>query len=278
MKSRKNRPIKIGIVTAPMPVAQLGKAESYLERDYIDWVELSGANAVVIPYNTENLAAFLTRVHGVVLVGGAIENRLTHDHRQYATLIDAVRRVFEHAVAENDQRNYFPVWGTCLGFYLLAMMGEHVKSGFFRRDRIQPEHKFRQAPLVFTGKSRLRAFFPRALQAHMARAPAATHKHEYGFDMRSPHERRMLKYLNVASTDVSDGGNEFMNMFEYKNYPFYGSQWHPEKPMGNVAVAVSLRLSEFLKSECAKNKRAVPLWGASFQTHSFKSTETVLIK
>lgn len=278
MKSLKLRPVKIGILTAPMPIGHRVRAESYLDRDYVDWVEMSGANAVIIPYNTPKLSAFLKRVHGVVLVGGAIENCATHDARQYATLISAVQRTFEYAVSENKQNHHFTLWGTCLGFYLLAMMGEHLKSGFFRRDHIQPEHKYEQGPLVFTGKSRLRALFPRALQAKIARAPVATHMHTYGFEVTAPHVLRMMDYLTVVSTDASDTGGEFVNMFEYTKFPFYGTQWHPEKPKGELALTVSLNLSEFLKSECAKNTRIVPLWGSSFHTHKFKTKDSVLLK
>jgi len=272
MKSRRERPIKIGILTAPMPAPHLDRAQSYLDRDYVAWVELSGANAVIIPYNTPDLKEFLNRVHGVVLVGGAVENRATHDRRQYAVLVSAVTRIFRYAMS----CRYFPVWGTCLGFDMLAMMGENLKSNLFKR--VQPEHKFSNVPLVFTGKSRIRAQFSPAMQARMAREPVATHMHEFGFDMASPHLKHLLKYLTVVSTDSSDTGGKFLNIFEYKRYPFYGSQWHPEKPKGELAEAVSFILSHFLKKECAKNKQRVPLWGKTFRSVKFKHPETVLLK
>ncbi len=273
MKSRKRRPIKIGVLTAPMPISKLDRAESYLDRDYVEWIEMSGANAVVIPYNTPNLGAYLDRVHGVVLVGGAIEDCRTHNPRQYKTLVAAVRRIYAFALSQR----YFPVWGTCLGFDLLAMMGEHLHTNFFRKDHMQHELKFSQAPVTFTGPSRLRSAFPLALQRQMARAPVATHLHRFGMDPETAHVKNM-RYLTVASVDTSDEGTPFVNMFEYKRYPFYGSQWHPEKPKGELAAQVSLKLSEFFKKECAKNKHAVPLWGRTFQTQPFKTQESVLIK
>ena len=273
MKSRKRRPIKIGILTAPMPMAQLDRAESYLDRDYVAWIEMSGANAVVIPYNTPTLGAYLARVHGVVLVGGAIENCATHNPRQYKTLVEAVRRIYAFGMSQR----YFPIWGTCLGFDLLAMMGMHLHTNFFRKDHMQKEPKFSRAPIAFTGKSRLRAAFPLALQKQMARNPVATHMHRFGMDPQSDHVKGM-RYLTIASVDTSDAGSPFVNMFEYKKFPFYGSQWHPEKPKSELAEAVSLKLSEFFKKECAKNKHAVPLWGRTFQTQPFKTQESVLIK
>jgi hypothetical protein len=33
---------------------------------------------------------------------------------------DAARQLYNHAVLKNSQGDYFPVWGTCLGFELLT--------------------------------------------------------------------------------------------------------------------------------------------------------------
>lgn len=278
MKTRRQRAVKIGMLTAPMPNAGIDRAQSYIDRDYEAWVEMSGANAVIIPYNTPDLDSYLKRVHGIILVGGAIENRATHDARQYNQLVGAIKRIFNFAVSENQKGRHFVVWGTCLGFDFLAMMGEHLRTNFFREDHIQPAHKFRSAPLVFTGPSRIRAQFSREMREKMAREPVATHMHEFGFDLASPHVQRLLKHLKVVSVDSSDGGTRFINIFEYKKYPFYGSQWHPEKPKGELAVQVSTVLSHFLKKECAKNKARVPLWGKTFGSKPFKSKESVLVK
>jgi len=72
--------VRIGIVSAPMPLKQLNRAESYLDKSYINWIEMSGANAVVIPYNTDSLATYMSTVHGVLWVGGGIENLKTHSN------------------------------------------------------------------------------------------------------------------------------------------------------------------------------------------------------
>jgi gamma-glutamyl hydrolase len=268
--------VSIGIVTAPMPKTHLNRAESYLDKAYVSWVEMSGANAVLIPYNTDSIATYLSMVHGVVWVGGAIENHNTHSIDQYKTLMRVFSDIFEHAVRENDRGNYFPLWGTCLGFDLLAMMGEHMKDGFF--NRIQHANKFRLGPLTFTGKSKLRSGVPVALQKKIAVTPVVHHIHEYGFELNHAHTKKIQKYLKVVSIDYADNGVEFMNMFEYRNYPFYGCQWHPEQPLTDLGVELSRTLSVFLKKECAKNNSITPTWSKVSTSKTFKSKFTVLLK
>ena len=274
--TRRNKKVNIGIITSPMPSKRINQASSYLDKVYVYWVEMSGANAVIIPYNTDKLPEYLKAVHGVVLVGGGISNVNTHSDKQYKDLIHVVRRIFEHAVHENDRGTYFPLWGTCLGFELLAMMPEHIDHAYFKR--LQLEYKFRLGTVTFAGPSRLRNAFPKALQEKVAHTPTVNHLHKYGFNIQAPHTVKLRRYLDIVSVDRADDGTEFMNMFEYKNYPFYGSQWHPEKPLTDLGVDFSYTLSLFLKKECAHNKTAPPRWSKIFDPVPLDSRFTVLLR
>jgi gamma-glutamyl hydrolase len=263
--------VRIGIFSAPMPTAQLAKAESYLQRDYIQWVEMSGALPVIIPYNTQFLDEYLNSVNGVVWIGGAIENAETHDPEQYHTLQKVYEHTFQHATRETRRGNYYPIWGTCLGFDFLALMGQHSHS----LGRMPHIHKTQSGTLRFQGASRLRRVFPRELQRKMAREPVTRQLHARGYDPASPHTLRMHNYLKVISLDRSDESpRQFVNAFEYKHFPFYGTQWHPEKPMSDLSRNVAQRLSCFLKKECAKNRNR-STWTPP--TGKIRSTESVLV-
>ena len=39
-----------------------------------------------------------------------------------------------------------------------------------------------------------------------------------------------LVYLQAKSSDACRNGSEYISTIEAKNYPFFGTQWHPEKP------------------------------------------------
>jgi gamma-glutamyl hydrolase len=237
---------------------------------------MSGANAVVIPYNSPLLHIYLSTVHGVLWVGGGIENLKTHSEEQYKIFTQMLRSIYEHAVRENDRGTYFPIWGTCLGFDLLAMMPEKINDGYFTR--IQHADKFRLGPLIFNGPSRIRSAIPIILQKKIAKASVVQHLHEYGFDITLPHTKKLKKHLNIVSVDQADNGVRFMNMFEYKKYPFYGCQWHPEKPLTDLGVELSYTLSLFFKRECARNNSIIPRWSKVSQSGTLKSKYTVLLK
>ena len=276
MKTQKNKRIQIGIVTAPMPNSHLTRAPSYLDKDYITWVEMSGANALLIPYNTASIEHYLDLVQGIVWVGGAIENTKTHSNQQYKTLIAIFKKIFSYAVKENDKGNYFPLWGTCLGFELLAMMGENYKDGYFTH--LQHAEKYELGPLMFVGKSKIRQAVPVKLQEKIAVSPVVNHIHNYGFDLKNPHTKTMKEYLKIVSVDIAENGVKFMNMFEYKKYPFYGCQWHPEKPLTHLGVELSHTLSLFLKRECSKNKTFIPKWSKITTSGHFNSKFGILLK
>jgi gamma-glutamyl hydrolase len=263
--------VKIGIFSAPMPVHYLSKAESYLQRDYLDWVEMSGAVPVIIPYNTQYLVEYLNTVNGVMWVGGAIENEETHSQTQYVTLRKAYEHAFKYAIQENQNGNYYPIWGTCLGFDFLALMGQknHELS------QMSKIHKTRAGTLRFKGDSRLRRVFSKTMQQRFAKEPVTRQLHSNGFNPESNQTIHMHPYLKIISVDTSDRSpQKFVNAFEYKHFPFYGTQWHPEKPVSPLSQQVALRLSKFFKKECAKNRNRTN-WTPS--TGQIKSAETVLI-
>ena len=268
--------INIGIVSAPMPLKHLNQAPSYLDKAYVSWVQMSGATAIIIPYNSPLLNVYLSTVHGVVWVGGGIEDIKTHSKEQYETFIKTLRNIFEHAVRENDRGNYFPLWGTCLGFELLAMMNEHIDHDYFKR--IQHADKFRLGPLTFNTPSRLRSGIPKMLQKKIRQSAVVQHIHDYGFDLTSAHTKKLKKHLNIVSVDKADNGIEFINMFEYKKYPFYGCQWHPEKPLTDLGVELSYTLSMFFKKECARNNSILPHWSKISQSGTLNSKYSVLVK
>ena len=248
--TRKYRPIRIGIFSAPMPHKHINKAQSYLHRDYIAWIEMSGAIPVIIPYNTPDLTKYLNSINGVVWVGGDIENKKMHTPTQYKTLLSAYEHTFKHATNETLRGNYYPIWGTCLGFDFLAMMGNH--SGL---PHMQQIHKTTPGKLTFRNYSRIQRVFPATMLRQMAIETVTQQNHTFGFDPDSAQTNQMRRYLRIISIDTSDiSSQRFVNMFEYKHFPFYGTQWHPERPVSELSKEVAMRLSLFLKRECSKNQ------------------------
>jgi len=73
--------------------------------------------------------------------------------------------------------------------------------------------------------------------------------------------------VEMLSTNLDRAGRPFVSTFEAKSYPFYGTQWHPEKnafewnpkesiPHSADAVSVMQHVANFFVSEARKNDNA----------------------
>lgn len=249
--------VRLGIISCPMPLKNLKNATSYVYQSYLNWVGLA-ATPLIIPYDTDDLTPYLQSIDGLVWVGGGIENKVTHSDKQLQVMMETYERAYNHAVEENEAGRAFPIFGICLGFYLLALFGEEVHHDFFSKQRIQRVPKFSQGSLRFVGESKIKRLFTSKELKTFAVTKVANHIHNYGFAADSPHTKR-LSHLSITSYETSDDGVRFVNMYEFKKYPFYGIQWHPDRPLTDNAVVVSRKLSFFLASLCSSRPLAPSL-------------------
>lgn len=211
--------------------------------NYIRWIESTGANVVIIPYTITKTDLFrqMNSIQGVVWTGGAIETERYSEYQRMTYLI-TLQRCFCLAKKYNDQGRYFPIWGSCLGFEMLVLMGENRPlSSFF--NHIQCHERTGHNPIRFTSTdSRMKRIFPLHIRKSMSRTPCATHHHKLGFDIDP------LPHIRVVSVDSG-----FINMIEYVDYPFYGVQFHPERPFSHFSKDISRQFGNFLLKECKKN-------------------------
>ena len=223
--------MKIGLITLP----RHPKIDNYIR-----WIELTGASVVTIPYTVSKkaLQEILSCVNGVVWTGGAIET----DHyteTQRMTFLNTLRYCFYLAIQYNDAGRKFPIWGSCLGFELLVLFGsQYPLSHLF--DHLQSHERNGQDTIVFTSEhSRMKQWFSAKSRREMATRLCATHHHKLGFDVKP------LPHIRTVSIDSG-----FVNMIEYRDYPFYGVQFHPERPFSPFAEDISRQFSLFLYHEC----------------------------
>jgi gamma-glutamyl hydrolase len=275
-QKKRAAPVRIGILSSPMPVTRLKQAASYVDHEYVEWVQLSGASAVVVPFNTDQLDQYLDSLHGMVFCGGAIENKKTHSAAQHDRYMEVFRTIFAYAVERQKAGNCFPLFGVCLGFQLLALMGADTRCNR-PVDSLQNVAVHRTSPITFLGSaSRMKRHFPAALRRQMQASACALHSHQYGFTLTDDlYVRHLAQYLTVVSVDQTDEGVDFVNLFEYKNCPFYGCQWHVERTFNDLSAQVARQMSLFFKKECSKATQRANLW---VRHRSLSSKESVLMK
>jgi gamma-glutamyl hydrolase len=213
-----------------MAILEMPKQKS---TNYVKWLESVGITPVCIPYNLpkEDLLICLDKVNGVLWTGGAIENK-THSPQEKKQYTDTLYTSFEVAKKYNDQGRKYPIWGTCQGFEFLVLFhnGKHTSI-----HSLPKHHADGQFPITFTGNSSMRTWF-RPLSEEMKKE-CSTHHHKYGFDIKP------MSHIHILSTQ-----EDYINIIKYKEYPFYGVQFHPERPFDAFSKKVSKQFALFLKS------------------------------
>ena len=198
----------------------------------ISWLESVGIIPIRIPYNIpkEDLLLCLQRVNGVLWTGGAIEK--TKYDKERPIYLDTLYTSFEVAKKYNKNINY-PIFGICQGLEMLYLFKDGKKDTFDL-----PRHVDNKAtPITFKRKSLLRDWFSKKMLDEMARTPCAVQNHTYGVAIQ------LMKEIRVLSTQ-----DDYVNILKYKDYPFYGVMFHPERPFDDFSEKVSKEFALFLKS------------------------------
>jgi len=222
-------------------------------------VESAGARAVPLLYerwDESTLLNMLNHINGVVFPGGGAEIN--------GNYLDSIMTIFNYAKNANDNGDYFPLWGTCLGFEELLIAGANgtnvLDVGFDSEDLT--------LALELTQAAEDSRFFnamPDNLKKIVTTEKVTYNNHMCGITPKHFANTPMLtSFYDVLSTNNDKKGVTFVSTMEAKNYPFYGVQWHPEKIMFEWkpgteidhsfdSVELNSWTSRFFVSECRKN-------------------------
>ena len=124
-------------------------------------------------------------------------------------------KFFQWAKDANDKGDYFPVWGTCLGFETLHVIqgGERpeILSGGFSAEDIT-------IPLEFVGnprESRLLKDMPDELLKSLGEEPVTYNHHQAGVTPETYGKENSLdKFFQIISTNKDQDGRCFVSTVE----------------------------------------------------------------
>ncbi|XP_047424390.1 gamma-glutamyl hydrolase [Mugil cephalus] len=250
---RNDRPI-IGVLAQEVYTPKPNQT-AYIAASYVKFLESAGARVVPVMINRteEEYKALFNSINGILYPGGGVSIVSSGYER-------AAKIFYELAIEANKRGDYFPVWGTCLGFEQLA----YLTSG---KSLLTHTNTSGVAlPLNFTSEaknSRMFKGFPPELVKALASEPLTENSHQWSLATLTYNTNDDLRrFYKVLSTNT-DGNTEFVSTIEAYDYPIYATQWHPEKnafewtrpyiPHSPSAVKTTFYMAEFFVSEARKN-------------------------
>tara|TARA_B100000927_G_scaffold289932_1_gene287543 strand:- start:1646 stop:2587 length:942 start_codon:yes stop_codon:yes gene_type:complete len=231
--------ITIGILTVPLSKHEYYVYKknrntyfnSYLPTSYVKWLEQSGAKVVPIPFNLseKKILEILKQVNGVLFPGGDVDRNSKSDFKKY---VKSFKQIFNYAVKENDKKNVFPLWATCLGFEFLCMMPYDVDTiihnykNHFLIKKVASRNRNVKFNLYKNVKNPLGELDKNNKVTNNAKIYM---NHHYGFLLNKETTSVLTKYLDIISINKDKNRKEYISTIKFKKYPFWGVQWHPEK-------------------------------------------------
>lgn len=247
------------------------KLEAYrylIPASYVTWIGQAGGR--VLPILLDQPDAYYEEIfaqtNGILFPGG---NQGIDPDDIYTEEGEILWNLAKQA---NDQGDYYPIWGTCLGFEELAVL-ETGNGDVISLDVMATNLAL---PLRFTPgarKSRLFRSFSSSLLRALRTQPITFNSHDHGLLVKEYRSNPALNtFFDMLSYNETPDGQFFVSTMEARNYPFYGTQWHPEKsnfewsqnedysniPHTPYAIQASQATASFFLSEARKSGHVFP--------------------
>jgi anthranilate/para-aminobenzoate synthase component II len=237
-----NEKIRVGIITIPVytKLAKNIKSKSYLSKDYRELIRNRlDCQSVPIPFDLpkSELLRQISNVNALIIPGGSYGNGLHNreDKAIFRLFINNLYYIIQKVKHFNKQGRFYPIIGVCLGFQILCL--EILQTFSLIKHDILTKDK---------GIITKQIIYPNLCQCNLKQRFEKLHclPHLYRFDdiylklFWFSNERiiyynddnlKKLSHLDVTSIYFDRKDNPIIASIKYKDYPFLGFQFHPEK-------------------------------------------------
>ncbi|XP_077867124.1 gamma-glutamyl hydrolase-like [Saccoglossus kowalevskii] len=211
----------IGILTMKTDGKKAEHGDTFIPACFVKYLESAGARVVPIFLNQSPsyYKHIFDSINGILFPGGDVD-LITSD------AAEAGKILYEHAIQANDKGDIFPIWGTCWGFQFLFALacGEDLLTS-------TPALRV-SFPLIFQKgyeTSKLFKNAPDDIIDILANQNVTFNAHNDGITPTTFERNEKVKnFYKMLAINMDKINKEFISMIEAYEYPFYGSQWHPE--------------------------------------------------
>ena len=252
----------------PVVKGELSAFRYLIPASYVEWIGQAGGR--VLPILLDQPRAYYDEIfaqtNGILFPGG---NQGIDPSDIYTEEGETLWTLAKQA---NDRGDYYPIWGTCLGFEELAVL-ETRSSDVISLDVMATNLAL---PLQLTPgvrASRLFQSFPPTLMRALTSQSLTFNSHDHGLLVGEYASNPALNgFFRMLSSNDTPAGQPFVSTMEARRYPFYGTQWHPEKnnfewsenadysniPHTPNAILASQATARFFLAEARKSRHVFP--------------------
>merc|ERR1712156_303849 len=257
------RPI-VGILAQEMPHSleeSFVNKTSYIGAAYVKYIESAGARVVPVLINQDDAyyEMIFNSTNGLLIPGGAVS--LTTSGYAKAGL-----KLFNMAMKSWDEgSDPYPIWGTCLGFELLALLaaeGQENLASCLSVDQalaLNLTEEFKESKI---GKA-----MPSETVSIVSNKEVTINFHHWCLTPQNFSAFHMENFWKMLATGKDVNQLEFIALMEAHEYPIWASQFHPEKnpyewtrhynniPHSKEAMDVSAFFARYFVEQTRKNWR-----------------------
>lgn len=267
----------IGILTQSLRDYKRFVKEHHLHiaASYVKWIESAGAQVVPILLNQNDYyyEQMFRQTNGLLFPGG---DNLLDPHKNTPMMV-AAKKLYKLAVDANLGGNYYPIWGTCLGLELLSVLSsnknvlescsaidEALSIEFVQRGKLF-------APASYANIPQLNQDYSGVMVEILSKGNLTYNYHMKCLTDQGLKEAGLTDFYRPLAYSVDKNNNRFITIFEAIDLPFYGVQFHPEKPAfefvtkskqhhvphSRQAIAVSRYFADFFVQQAQLNSHTV---------------------
>lgn len=272
-----NQPI-IGVLSLPIhPYENFNvSGTTYIASSYVKYLEMSGARVVPIriDHSYAELDDLFGKLNGILFTGGTADFWVNSSSTPVLSPDYGAKGcyLFNKVLKSNDDGNFFPLWGTCMGFELLHICANNqfaTLGNFHGKPPYTQVSQFLPAANTSIIFNTLDPAWSKRVMKNMETKNVTVLNHNHGISPDTYAQFPQLSGMyNVLSHMKDRSGSTFVGMIEGIKYPIFGSQFHPEKndfewnsaafPHSYDAVETTIFLSNFFVSQCRKNFNVFP--------------------